>query len=252
MRRCIVERSFKKMIDKTSPVPIYYQLEEQIKSMIDTKELNPGDLLPSEREFSETYGISRMTVRQAINNLVQTGLLYRVQGRGTFVAEKKFEQTLRGLTSFSEDMLGRGMTPSSQLLDFKIIPANAQITSDLGLKENEQVYEIKRIRLADNVPMALETTYIPVQLVEGLTEDVLNQSLYQFIEQKMGVTIHYATQAIEASIADSLEAEYLHIKKGAPILSIQRNTLLEDGTPVETVRSVYRADRYKFMIDMVR
>lgn len=240
------------MIDKNSPVPIYHQLEEQIKVMIENNELKPGDLLPSEREFSEKHQISRMTVRQAINNLVQNGLLYRVQGRGTFIAEKKFEQPLRGLTSFSEDMQRRGMTPSSQLLNFKIIPATSPIAFDLQIKEYEPVYEIKRIRLADNDPMALETTYIPANLVIGLTEEILNQSLYQFIEQKMNLTITYATQAIEASIADGKEAEYLKIKKGAPTLYIHRTTMLENGTPVETVKSVYRADRYKFMIDMKR
>src|SRR5690625_792519 len=102
------------MIDKNSPLPIYYQLSEQIKRLIETEQLLPGDLLPSEREYAERYNISRMTVRQAISNLVTESLLYRKKGKGTFVAEKKFEQNLQGLTSFSEDMQLRGYTPSNQ------------------------------------------------------------------------------------------------------------------------------------------
>jgi GntR family transcriptional regulator len=240
------------MIDKTSPVPIYYQLEEQIKKMIETAELKPGDSLPSEREFSEKHQISRMTVRQAINNLVQNGMLFRMQGKGTFVAERKIEKALHGLTSFSEDMIGRGLTPSSQLLDFKLIPANAQIAEQLRINEFDSVYETNRIRLADLVPMALEATYIPANLVWGLSEEVMNQSFYQFIKENLLLSIDHATQTIEASIASSKEAEYLQIPKGSPVLLIQRTTMLEDGTPIETVRTVYRADRYKFMIDIKR
>jgi GntR family transcriptional regulator len=238
------------MIDKTSPIPIYYQLEQQIKTMIENKEWMPGDLLPSEREFSEKYQISRMTVRQAINNLVQMGLLNRKQGRGTFVSDQKIEK--RGLTSFSEDMLERGMTPSSELLDFKVIPATAAIAQDLRIREADPVYEIKRIRLADGVPMALETNYISEDLVPGITEDLLNQSIYRFIQEKLNLSITHASQSIEASVVDSMEAEYLQIPKGAPTLFIQRIAMLENNVPLETVKSLYRADRYKFMIDLKR
>ncbi|GGE15840.1 hypothetical protein GCM10011571_16830 [Marinithermofilum abyssi] len=142
------------MIDKSSPVPIYYQLEEHIKSQIEKGELKPGDCLPSEREYSEKYGISRMTVRQAINNLVSDGYLIRQKGKGTFVSERKFEQKLSELTSFTEDMKARGLKPDSKLLQFEIIPSDDAIATQLSIKRHDPVYQIRRIRLADGVPMA--------------------------------------------------------------------------------------------------
>ncbi|WP_312476252.1 GntR family transcriptional regulator [Neobacillus sp.] len=240
------------MIDKNSPIPIYYQLEEQIKERIEKGELLPGDSLPAEREYAEKYQISRMTVRQAFTQLVNEGYLHRLQGKGTFVAERKIEQPLQGLTSFTEDMKARGLTPGSQLIHFEIIPATTQIAGQLSIPEYGPVYEIKRIRLADGVPMALETNYISANLVKGLTEQIVNQSLYAYIEGKLNLRIDSASQVIESSIASPIEVKYLSITKGAPVMLIQRNTYLKDGTPVEFVKSAYRADRYKFMIQMKR
>ncbi|HJV16757.1 MAG TPA: GntR family transcriptional regulator [Bacillales bacterium] len=240
------------MIKKNSPIPIYYQLEEHLKELIENGELKPGDAIPPEREYAEKYQISRMTVRQAFTHLVNAGYLHRIQGKGTFVAERKIEQPLQGLTSFTEDMKVRGLKSGSQLIQFEMIPATTQIASQLLIQEYAPVYEIKRIRLADDVPMALETNYISANLIKGLTEQIVNQSLYSYIETQLGYQIDHASQVIEASIADQIEAEYLKIKKGSPVMLIQRNTFLQDGTPVEFVKSSYRADRYKFMIQMKR
>jgi GntR family transcriptional regulator len=240
------------MINKNSPIPIYFQLVEQIKGCIETGELQPGDALPPEREYAEKYKISRMTVRQAFTQLVNEGYLYRLQGKGTFVAERKIEQPLQGLTSFTEDMKARGMEPGSELIHFEIVPASNQVATQLSISEYAPVYEIKRIRLADGVPMALETNYISANIVKGLTEQIVMQSLYAYIEGHLNLMIDYASQTIESSIASQNEAKLLKIKKGSPVMLIQRSTFLKDGTPVEFVKSVYRADRYKFMIQMKR
>jgi GntR family transcriptional regulator len=240
------------MINKNSPIPLYYQLEEHIKVLIEKGELQPGDALPAEREYAEKYQISRMTVRQAFTQLVNEGYLHRLQGKGTFVAERKIEQPLQGLTSFTEDMKARGLEPGSQLINFEIIPATSQVANQLSILEYGPVYEIKRIRLADGVPMALETNYISANLINGLTEQIVKQSLYAYIEGQLNLRIDSASQIIESSIASQYEAEFLKISKGAPVLLIQRNTYLQDGTPVEYVKSAYRADRYKFMIQMKR
>jgi len=240
------------MINKNSPIPIYYQIEEYIKELIENGELRPGDALPPEREYAEKYQISRMTVRQAFTQLVNEGLLYRLQGKGTFVAERKIEQPLQGLTSFTEDMKARGFVPGNQLLHFEIIPATRQVAGQLLISEHGPVYEIKRIRLADNVPMALETNYISANLIKGLTEGIVNDSLYKYIEEQLDLKIDSASQIIESSVASQNEADLLKISKGAPVMLIQRNTFLKDNTPVEFVKSVYRADRYKFMIQMKR
>lgn len=240
------------MIDKTSPLPIYYQLVELIKGLIEKGELKSGDSLPSEREYAERFKISRMTVRQAITELVNSGYLYRQKGVGTFVAEKKIEQQLMGLTSFTEDMKSRGMVPSSKLIGFEIVSSPSYISEQLNIQEYAPVYEIKRVRLADGLPMAFETTYISANLVKGLTEETVNHSLYNYIENQLSIKIGEATQVLESSVASQQESQYLKINKGSPILLIQRNTRLEDGTPLEVVKSSYRADRYKFTITLKR
>lgn len=240
------------MIDKQSPIPIYHQLEEQIKKKIESGEYSPGDSIPSEREYAEELGISRMTVRQAITNLVNEQYLYRIKGKGTFIAEQKLEQKLTGLTSFTEDMLARGMTPSNKLIHFEIIPAKESLAKELDIREHSPIYEITRVRLAENVPMALEKTYISANLIKGLTEKIVQASLYQYIEEELDLKIGKASQVIEASLANKEEIELLDIDKHSPILLMKRITHLEDGNPFEIVKSSYRADRYKFMIDLER
>lgn len=240
------------MINKNSPVPIYHQLEEYIKQQIETGILKEEGVIPSEREYAQTFQISRMTVRQAINNLVANGYLQRQKGRGTFVNKKKVEQELQGMTSFTEDMVSRGMNPSSILLSFQIIPADHATAVDLKIEENEAVYKIKRIRLADGAPMALETAYIPVKIVPGLTEENSNLSLYQYIEEHLSLSISEAAQEIEASIAGEEDAQTLGISIGDPILLIERISYLQDGVPFELVKSTFRADRYRFIHTMKR
>jgi GntR family transcriptional regulator len=240
------------MINKNSPVPIYHQLEEYIKHQIENGVLAEESIIPSEREYAELFQISRMTVRQAINNLVSEGYLKRQKGRGTFVTKKKVEQELQGMTSFTEDMLSRGMNPSSILLSFQITATDKKTALALKIEEEDSVYIIKRIRLADGAPMALETAYIPVKIVPGLTEENSNLSLYQYIEENLALSISEATQEIEASTADQLDAETLEITIGAPILLIERISYLQEGIPFELVKSTFRADRYRFIHTMKR
>lgn len=240
------------MVDKKSPLPIYFQLEEEIKKRIENKELVPGDMIPSEREYAEQHEISRMTVRQAINDLVNEGYLYRKKGTGTFVARKKVEQSLHRVTSFTENMKARGMKPSSRLVRFEVTVASEKTARELNISESDPVYEIQRVRLADGLPMALETNTIPVNLVPGLTEEHVSGSLYHYIEERLPSRIDFARQAIESSIVRESEREFLGISKGSPVLLIRQNTYLADGTPFELVKSAYRADRYKFIIDTHR
>jgi GntR family transcriptional regulator len=240
------------LIDKNSPLPLYFQLEEEIKQLIESEQFTPGTLLPSERELSEKYKISRMTVRQAITNLANKGYLYREKGKGTFVAEKKFEQDLQGLTSFTEDMKSRGLTPGSKLIKFGVIDAFIDVKKKLMVEENEPIFQIQRIRLANEQPIALETSYIPVKFAPELNEDILKGSIYQYVENQSRLKIGSATQILESSVVNQFEIEHLNLKKGDPVLLIERHTLLEDGRPLEIVKSSYRADKYKFTINIKR
>ncbi|MBM7539903.1 GntR family transcriptional regulator [Amphibacillus cookii] len=242
------------MINKDSPIPIYYQLEEIIKQKMQSEELQPGDLLPSEREYAEAYHISRMTVRQAINNMVNAGLLYRQKGRGTFVAEQKFEQDLSGLTSFSEDMKKRNLNPSNQLISIQLINNIPLINDRLNLNTDDFIYEIKRLRLANEEPIALETIYTPEKIVGEIDQAHVTKSFYDYIENQLNLKIKHGIQTIEAALANKDEIKYLNIKKGDPILLMQRTSFLigQEGTPIEYVKSAYRADKYKFNMQMKR
>ncbi|MBH0170988.1 MAG: GntR family transcriptional regulator [Bacillota bacterium] len=239
------------MIDKTSPMPLYFQIEEAIKQKIDKGEWESETMIPSEREFAENYEVSRMTVRQAINNLVNDGYLTRRKGKGTFVSAKKIEQKLLGLTSFTEDMKSRGYKPASRLISFQKTTAENRVAKALEIEEDQEIYEIKRVRLANDIPMAFETTYVPVDLLELNESHIKQGSLYSEVENA-GFVIDYATQSLEASISREAESEILEITKGAAVLLIKRQTYLTTGRPLELVQSVYRGDRYKFMIDMKR
>ncbi|RXT04374.1 GntR family transcriptional regulator [Ammoniphilus sp. CFH 90114] len=239
-------------INKNLPIPIYYQIEEGIKALIEQRELKPGDLIPSERELCEAYGISRMTVRQAVNNLVNDGYLVRQQGRGTFVSKGKMEQRLKGVTSFSEDMRARGMEPGTKLLSFERIQGSKSICEKFSVPEGTMIFEVKRVRLADGIPMAYEISYLPATLLPGFTLEVAEGSIYQFVENVLMLEIGNAHQVLEASLARGVECEILGLESGAPVLLIQRQTYLADGVPLEVVRSVYPGDRYKFVIDMQR
>ncbi|MEK5440371.1 MULTISPECIES: UTRA domain-containing protein [unclassified Fredinandcohnia] len=240
------------MIKKNSPVPIYFQIEQYIREKIDKKELKPGEMIPSEREFAEKYQISRMTVRQAITNLVNEGYLQRERGKGTFVAVKKFEKNVRGLTSFSEDMRSRGLEPGTKVLDFIVIEADSLIASKLQIEEGAKVYQIERLRLADQQPIAFEVFYMSEDLVPGLTKEVAEHSIYRYVESEIGLHLTSGVQELEATTAYKREAAALGIKVGAPVLYIQQISYLEGQQPLEFVKSYYRADRYKYKVEMVR
>ncbi|WP_173915493.1 GntR family transcriptional regulator [Halobacillus sp. Marseille-Q1614] len=240
------------MIDKKSPLPMYYQIEEDIKRRISTEEYSPSDMIPSERELSETYQVSRMTVRQAVTNMVNEGVLYREKGRGTFVADKKIEQPLQGLTSFTEDMKARGMTASSKLLVFEKISASPEIARKLGINQDDSIFQIQRIRYADGKPMAIENSFLPESLLPGLDEQIVQGSIYEYVEETLKQPIGKASQIIEATIADKSQSVLLEMTPDSAILHIERNSYLADGTPFEVVKSSYRADRYKFISDIHR
>lgn len=240
------------MINKSLPIPIYYQLEEGIKELIKSEKLLPGEVISSEREFAEKYQISRMTVRQAINNLVNGGYLIRQRGKGTFVAKQKIEHSLKGLTSFSEDMKARGIKLETKVLNFNVMKATKQMAEKLHIHKGANVYELKRVRYADRIPIAYETMFLSCELIPSITRDALEGSIYEYIENDLRLKIKRGKQVIEASTASKEEADLLEIKEGAPVLFINRNSFLENNQPLEIVQSIYRADRYKFSVEMER
>ena len=239
------------IIDKHSPIPMYYQIMNQLREKIVEGVYNVGDALPPERELVEVYQVSRMTIRQAILELVNEGILVRRKGIGTFVASPKIEQALNSLTSFTQDMAQRGMKAGGRVLSFKEIAPDPTIRKTLGLSAQDKVFECVRLRLADEEPMALETTTLVASICPGLQrEDLENQSLYKILAERWNIQLDYATQSLEPIVAPPYEANLLHVAPGSPLLLMHRVTYDQSGRAFEHVKSLYRGDRYKFVTEL--
>ncbi len=232
-------------IDVNSPVPKYYQLKEILRDMIETKKLGAGQVIPPERELCERYGVSRMTARQAVIELVNEGLLYRVQGRGTFVAEAKLRQGTGRLTSFTQDMQERGMQVSSVVLGIEVEEAGPVVARMLRIDPGDRIIRVRRVRNADGKPMALETSHLLYEVAKGILEvDLSEHSLYEQLG-RMGVRIASAEQSYEAVLVNDFESGHLGVPAGSPAMLIERITFDSEERPFEYVKSVYRADRYR-------
>jgi GntR family transcriptional regulator len=233
-------------IDHQSPVPKYFQLREILLDLVDT-ELENDQAIPSERELSSRFGLSRMTVRQAVDHLVSEGRLYRVQGKGTFVARPKIEMPLR-LASFTQDMRARGLEPGSRDLDRRTDSASAHLARMLQITAGEPVHVIERLRTADGIPMAVERSHIPESVAPGLADESLaGRSLYDVLASTYGVLLDRGDQTIEAGIADPTDAGLLDLPPGSAVLLLQRRSFAGDR-PVEFAVSTYRADRYQLHV----
>lgn len=232
-------------IDLRSPVPKYYQLKEIIRDGIESEELGTGEMIPPERVLCERYGVSRMTARQAVMELVSEGLLYRVQGLGTFVAEKKLRQGTGRLTSFTQDMRERGMEVSSVVLGVEADSAGPVVARMLGVDAGAGIVRVSRVRNADGKPMALETSHLLHGVGKGVLDvDLSGRSLYEELG-KAGVRISRAEQSYEAVLINESESEHLGVPVGSPAMLIERVTFDAGERPFEYVKSVYRGDRYR-------
>jgi GntR family transcriptional regulator len=208
--------------------------------------------VPSERELSEHYAISRMTARQALAELIQEGRLYTSRGKGTFVAEPKIQQSLQALTSFTEDMRARGLTPTTRLVRRELLAASPDVAQNLRIAEGTPVVCLERLRFADDEPMALETAYLAFNDVERLLMFDLGGSLYALLHDTFGIVPSEAVQEFEARLARPREHALLKLGEGAPVLTIQRTTFDANQRPFEYVQSVYRGDRYRFVARLAR
>lgn len=240
-------------IYRNSPVPRYHQLKEILRERIRSGELKPGDLVPSERELSETFGISRMTARQAITELVNEGVFYREQGKGTFVARNKITQQLMRLSGFTEDISARGQQPSTKVLVAHMAPADEVTADRLRVDVGQLVVYLERLRLADGEPLAIERSRLHFKGCERLLEeDFEHSSLYQMLETKFGISLMEADQEIEAGLANAEDAPILDIPVSSSVLFIRRTTYTDRNTPIEYAQSVYRGNKYIFYTHLRR
>ncbi|HTI13093.1 MAG TPA: GntR family transcriptional regulator [Dictyobacter sp.] len=240
-------------IFRKGPLPRYYQLKEIMREKIRVGDWKPGDLIPSERELSEQYGISRMTARQAITELVNEGLFYREQGKGTFVSRHKITQQLIHLTGFNEDIRARGQRPGTKVLSAQMIPADDVVADHLRIKPGQLIFALRRLRLADAEPLAIEVSHLSFMGCERLLEeDLENNSLYHVLESKYGLVLIEAEQELEAGLIDEDHAKVLGVAVGTSALFTRRTTYTERDTPIEYASSIYCGNRYIFYTSMKR
>lgn len=229
--------------------PLYLQLQRHIAQALTTGDLAPGDCLPAERDIATMTGLSRVTVRKAIQELVATGQLVQRRGSGTYVAQKveRLEQALSLLTSFTEDMARRGRDVVSQWISRRIdAPAPEEVMA-LGLGAGERVARLERVRCSGGVPLAIERATLPLSLLPDPSE--VTTSLYAVLQTR-GLRPTRAVQRISATSLDARDAELLGVAVGVAGLRIERISYLPSGRVVEFTRSLYRGDAYDFAVEL--
>jgi GntR family transcriptional regulator len=230
-----------------SPVPLYLQLARHLRCLIGDGALRPDEALPAERDLAGRLNVSRVTLRKALQALVEEGLLDQRPRAGTFVRRMHVEQALTVLTGFTDDMRQRGMVPSSRWLDRSIAVATPDERTALALSPGETVSRLWRVRLADGNPLALELATIPTRLLPDPI--AVGASLYSRL-RALGHTPHRAQQRIGATVLNRQQAGLLGVPIGTPALSIERRSFLADGSPLELMRSQYRGDAYDVTVEL--
>ncbi|MGD8780604.1 MAG: GntR family transcriptional regulator [Ignavibacteria bacterium] len=234
-------------IDKKSKLPLYYQLKEILKEEIDVGKYKPGERVPSENELSAMLSISRNTSKQAIADLVSEGILYRVQGKGTFVAERKKFSGVMEAFSFSEELKNDRSVFATKVIFAEEILETKKTLEYLKLKESTELYRIQRLRLVNDIPVALQTSYIPKFFCPSLLEyDLSANSLVDILKEKYNINFSYFTESLACVKADPYESELLEVKKGAPLFFITRKTFSKNDEIIEVTRSFMPGDRCEF------
>ena len=240
---------------RTEGIPLYVRIRESLRDKIRQGELIYGEKLPSEDELAAQFGVSRMTVRQGITDLIEEGLLYRRHGVGTFVSFPHVERDHSRLTNFFESSNAKGINARAVILCLEVVPAKPKVAKALSLKEGDPVIRIRTLRFADEVPVTVHDAHIPHHLFAPILEEEFNsleaQHLWTILET-YGYRVKSAEQKLEAREADEELAELMEIEEGAPILYKERTVFADDGTPVEFTYCYNRGDRYSLTVTLYR
>ena len=235
-------------INKRSKLPLYYQLADIIKEKIESDELQEHDKLPAERELCDIYSVSRATVRQAMQELEIEGYVYKAHGKGTFVMSKKIKQDLQNFYSFTKEMEKIGKKPASLVAEFGVTECSLKIAQKMGMPVGSKVYKFVRLRLADNEPMMLETTYLPYNRFQGLTKEMLEtQPLYDILTTRYDTTLTMAEESFVPVATREHEAELLHSIPKSPALMVERLTY-EESSVIEYTVGIVRGDKFRYRV----
>lgn len=232
-------------LDRRRPEPLWSQMADAVRGLIDAKEWPPGTQIPAEDQLCELFGVSRITVRHAIRTLEEQGLLRREHGRGTFVRQPLLVAGARGLTSFSDEMVTQGARPGSLILECAVVAAEAAVAGALAVAEGTQVTRLKRLRLSDDEPMGVQTSYVPLTRAGDLAAHVeATPSLYALLRERYGIRPVEATELYRVGVATDEEAGLLQVAAGSPVFIVERITV-DDAGPFEFAVSTMRGDRYE-------
>jgi len=230
--------------------PRYVQIIQYFVDKIESGNLNNGDKLPTEEEICKFFNVSRITARQALNELSNGGYIVKKQGIGSYVKDK-MKMQLNSLQGFSEEMISKGLTPRSELLSLEAGTPSIEVAEKLKISMSIKVYSISRLRYANDVALSLENAYIPSFHCPGIERYDLTSSLYKVLNENYGISAQKANQTIEAGFIDKKTAKLLDVKIGTQALIIERITYFNEN-PFEYVKSVYRGDKYKFYVDLYK
>jgi GntR family transcriptional regulator len=240
-------------IEPSGRLPLYLQVETSLAARIAAGALSPGDRLPSEDELVLDFSVSRTTVRSAIQNLVQRGLVEIRRGRGTFVARPRIVQELTSLTGFVEDMEALGRSASARLLGWQEVHADETVARQLALPLGASVVRIRRVRLSDGRPLSYDDTYLPPDLGKKVVIDDLEVlPIFTLLEEKYDTPLAEARYELEASIADDEVGRILGVSAGSPVFLIERTSYAVGGRPVDYERLHYRGDQIRFVTRLAR
>jgi GntR family transcriptional regulator len=237
-------------------IPLYKKVKSYLEKLLDEGKIKPGEQLPSEKDLVTQFNVSRITVRRALQELVIDERITRIPGKGSFVLQPKIEP-LTELTSFSENMRARGLEPSYRNTAIELVNAPPKVLQFLQLTDDDRALRIHRLLLADNIPMAVQEAYLPASVYKAAPQlfvpELLNVlSMYNILETNLGIRLVRAEEIVDASYATKEEAKLLSIKRGDLVLVITRLTLSENNKPIEYVKLVFRADRYRYRVELFR
>lgn len=241
-------------VQPLSPVPLYAQIKDILRARILDGSYQPHQQMPSESEMIAAFSVSRITVRQALNDLQNEGLIFRIHGKGTFVSKPKAFQDLGRLQGFGEAMRQMGYETFARVLSIKSVMPSAQVAERLQLPKRARVTELQRVRFLNREPISLDITYVPLSIGNRLAkEDLAARDVFVILENDYGLALGHAELQIGSTLADDTLAAQLKVEEGSPVLFIERTTHTADGTPIDYEHLYYRGDafQYKVRVDRV-
>ncbi|MEW6226783.1 MAG: GntR family transcriptional regulator [Bacillota bacterium] len=239
------------MVDRAKPVPLYHQVKESLRERIEALEWPPGSRIPTEKELAAEYGVSQITVKQALARLATEGLVERYQGKGTFVSQPSVVQDILRLAGFSAGFARAGVEIETRLISAGVVAASEGIARRLQTSEGGSVIEVRRVRLTGGTPICLQTSYLSYTLCRPILDrDLSRESLFCLLTEVCNLDLVRAEESLSAVTVDDYEAKILLVAPGSPAFLVQRTTFDRNGTPVEFVKSILRGDKCRFTVTL--